>query len=292
MKTLVLLCGAAIGGGLVFSQNAHIGLEDHAGTAQPHVSTAARVGSRHRPYLAVPTLGFVLESETQILPIQGLGSAPTIGGPIPQPEGVSHIYLPPRQHYALVQNSASGSLHVWHLARAHLGAAGEDLLDDIPGFAPLPDNVLFSAGGTAAALFWKESGRFQVLSRLPAKVSTTAYELPSNFSFPSIAAISDDGQLVAVANVAGVLNVVSKESTQSIPLFQSAIALLFVPKTHNLIVSDSRRLLMFAGADSNSAPVIVADSLDANLLAATNDGDCILALDTAQKKLFKIDPAS
>lgn len=294
MKTVLLLCGAAISGSLIFAQNAHLAVEDdHAGTARPDVSAASRGGNRHQPRLAVPTLGFVLEStETQLVPIQGVGSAPTIGSSIPQPEGVSHIYLPPRQHYALVQNSASGSLKVWHLARRHLGASGEDLLDDIPGVATVPDSIVFSAGGSAAALFWKGSGRFQVLSGLPAKISITTFELPTNFGFPPIAAISDDGQLVAAADASGALHVISKEGAQNIPLFQSPGTLLFVPKTHNLIVSDSNRLLMFAGVESNSTPVIVADSLNANLLAATNDGDCVIALDTAQKKLYKIDPTS
>ena len=172
-----------------------------AGTTMPTGGwNANETGSRSALRVSLPTLGFLVDaSGSGLSPIRGTASAPLLGDTIPKPDGVSRIYLPPRQHYALVEQSSSLGLAVWHLAHRHAGASG-DVLDSIPGTLSHPDTLAFSPRGTAAALLSKALAKVQIVVGLPGNGAVKA-ELSTTVIGQVVSiAVSDDGQVLLAAS--------------------------------------------------------------------------------------------
>jgi hypothetical protein len=205
---------------------------------------------------------------------------------------VGAIYLPPRQHYALVEQVSPNSLAIWHLARPHL-AAGKDLLDTISGALAHPDAVAFSPRGGAAALYSNSRAEVQVVTGLPNKPV-----LQSDFSTSSIGtftavALSDDGQVVFAVTSAGQLELASDgKAFRAMPWTYSPLALSFVSGTHDLLLTDARQkdlVLLQQVEAQNSPPVLIGSGLQPDHLAVCAHGDTIVALDTTNQKMWEID---
>jgi hypothetical protein len=197
--------------GLLFGLPSALAAQTPATSVQPggvrtplSAESADRAVSRSKPAVAVPTLGFVADpSGAGVIAIRGIASVAAIGEAIPKPEGVSRIYLPPRQQYALVEQTGPESIALWHLARPPLAAEGNTMLDTITGTLAHPDIVAFSPKGSSAALWSNASGRLQIITGLPGRPATTADISVAEFNHPEQIALSDDGQVVLTADANG-----------------------------------------------------------------------------------------
>lgn len=263
-------------------------LNSSSSQIKPNAVTANR-----KPVIAVPILGYLLDSDgAGLVPIRGVASAPLLGDLVAKPAGVERIYLPPRQHYALVEQSTTGALAIWHLARRHM-AADQDLLDLIPGVSANPDIVAFSPSGKSAALYSSSQTQIQVLTGLPARpVVQTAISAATAGQLTTIA-LSDDGQIVLATNSTGQIELSADgKLLHAVPWTYSLRAASFMSNTHNVLLSDARQrqLLLIQSVEApNSAPAVLGNGLEPDHLAVASDGETILALDTARQMLWQID---
>jgi hypothetical protein len=249
---------------------------------------------RPKPNILVPTLGFLLDpNEGGLVPIHGIASAPVVGLLIPKPDGAGRIYLPPRQHYALVEQATPEALAVWHLARRHVLADGNtEVLDAIPGAQTHPDLVAFSPRATAAVLYSGARSRLQIISGLPGQPVIQA-DVTANSPALTNMALSDDGKIVVALSSTHQIEVLSDGKVlRTMPSIYSPLAFSFVPNSHNLLLSDSQQgqLLLIPEAEiASSSPTFLGNRLQPDCLGATSDGATLLALDTKRRELWEID---
>ena len=287
MRVLVfgLICGLIAG----LAQAQRAAVQPQRVKPLPGESVLKQNAAVARSTVFAPVLGFLPDPNgAGLVPILGIASSPSPGETLPEPAGVTRIFLPPRQHYALVEKSIGG-LAVWHLASRHI-AEGKDLLDTISGAFTTPDMVVFSATGTSAVLYSEALGQLQVVTGLPgrARIGYTA-SIPS--VTPLALAVSDDGALGVAADSAGQLRLFSADSaTRLLPLSYAPLAFLFIPKTHDLVISDSekKQLLLVRDLEVGSAPTVIANGIQANLLAGTSEGEIVLAADVTANRLWII----
>jgi hypothetical protein len=108
--------------------------------------------------------------------------------------------------------------------------------------------------------------------------------------------VSDDGAVV-VAELADGSAFTSKGGGgwQSLAGAYGARQMLFVPKTHDLVVSDVARrmvLVLPAVGEAASSARLLAQSIEADRLAFTKEGDQLMAASSSQGKLWAIDVKS
>jgi hypothetical protein len=109
--------------------------------------------------LSGPVAGFVFDGAGRVLrPIQGIPGASLLGDPMSFGFDLAAVYVSPRQDSALVVG-ADQSLHFFGI---NAGATTEISLGGLTG---VPQSVVFSPSGTAAALF--ALGKVRVLTGLP-----------------------------------------------------------------------------------------------------------------------------
>jgi len=291
----VIFCGL-LGAALLSAQVSTTSIRPAAvaGNA-PGVASARTTRETRKAAIAAPTLGFLMDSSgTGLVPIDGTPESAALGEEIPKPEGVSRIYLPPRQHYALVEENQTQTMAVWHLARRHV-AAGHEVLDAVAGASGHPDSVAFSPKGTAAALYFSASRSVQVVTGLPGKPVVQPAIAVTAASEPKIFALSDDGQVLAAVDGNGQLELATPATSsqmQATSFVFAPLAMNFVAGTHDLAVSDAqqKQLLLLRQVDAPvSAPAVIGSGLQPDSLASTSDGAAMIALDTAHQNLWQID---
>jgi DNA-binding beta-propeller fold protein YncE len=235
--------------------------------------------------VAPAILGFTQGAgPAEVHPILGVFGAARIGDPLAVPETVTRLYLSSRQHYALAENSG-GPLAVWGLDEA-------DALVAITGAMPNPDLVAFSPRGEAVALYSSASRQLQVIGGMPGSPlikKTPPLESPDTIT---MIAVSDDGNVVVIKDSAGNTQV-SNGETGWRPIYgaYSPLAWSFIPKTHDLIVSDSveKAVFLIEQADSKNAPIVLAEARQPDQLGVTSDGKMLVALDSKRSALWTID---
>lgn len=240
--------------------------------------------------ISLPSLGFLI-STSGLTAIRGTASAPTLGETIAKPSGVTAIYLPPREHYALVQQSSPDALAVWYLARRHVTENG-DVLDGLTGAVPHPDSVVFSPKGAAVALYSSASSTWQIIAGLPGTPSVKGEVSTNGLGQLASVAVSDDGQVLLVVNTSGQMSVSSDGTTvRNLPGFYSPLALTFVATTHDAVISDAqqRQLILLEAVDAQATPHVLGTNLQPDHLATCGDGDVLVALDAAHQQLWEID---
>lgn len=222
---------------------------------------------------------------SELSPILGVFGAARISQPVAIPETVTRLYLSARQHYALVEQNSGGPLAVLGLD------AGNEGLVAIAGALPHPDLVTFSPRGEAVALYSSASGQIQIISGMPNNIAikkTLPFESPVTIT---MIALSDDANLVVIKDSGGSVQISSGETSWR-PLYgaYSPVAWSFVPKTHDLIVSDLQENAVFLikQADSSNARVVLAENCRPDQLATTSNGDALVALDSRRSTLWAI----
>jgi hypothetical protein len=237
--------------------------------------------------MGVPILGYIAgPGALELHMIVGTAKAAQLGDPIALPSGVKHMFVPPRQHYLLLESKASESLAVWSPMS---GASDETPL---PGALAHPDSVAFSARGDAAVLYSNSADQLQSVTGLPAEPSVASWPAIRKFGEAASFAVSDDGAVIVVtlADKTAIASSLGGE-WQSLPQASNAHAVLFVPHTHDIIVSDTSQqtLTLVANVTSQTQSVrLVAHHVAADRLAFTKEGTVLLAASSAQSKLWTV----
>jgi hypothetical protein len=167
-----------------------------------------------------------------------------------------------------------------------------DGLVPIVGALPHPDLVAFSPRGDSAALYDSASRQLQIIGGMPNKTfikKTPPLESPLAIT---MIALSDDASVVVTKNSAGDLQISNDDSTWR-PLYGAYVPLAwsFIPKTHDLIISDSQENAVFLieQADSKNARAVLVENCLPNQLAMTSAGETLAGLDSRQSILWTID---
>jgi hypothetical protein len=153
--------------------------------------------------------------------------------------------------------------------------------------------VAFSARGDAAAFYAKSGDHLQVISGLPAEPAVA--ELPGTGKWGEAVsfAVSDDGAVVVASLVDGsALVSVHAGDWQRMPAAYGARAVLFVARTHNLVVSDAAQqtlTLVTNVGERTQAARILAHHAAADRLAVTREGTVLLAASLSQGKVWMVD---
>jgi hypothetical protein len=241
-----------------------------------------------------PLLGFADEyvstGAASLYPVLGSASRPRFGSSLALPVGAHKLYLPPLQRYALVEDSADGPIAVWTLRNA-AAASADHAAVAISGVMAHPDLVAFSPGGGAAALYSASGGRLQVIGDLPAQPHIMR-ELSTEGRAASALALTDDG-LLLVVQFGDPMPFYSREgnSWQAVSTGVRPRAWAFLPRSHDLIVSDSgqNEIVLLPGVSDAPIPErILASDAAADQLAATSDGDEIVAASSSTGTVWEI----
>lgn len=285
---LLLLALISSGAGS-FGQNAAVTIQ-----SAPQ-SQFVPISARTKPAIGVPTLGFVLAADgSGLTPLHGPFSAPFAGETIPTPVGVERIFLPPRQHYAVVEQSSPNFMSIWHLAVRSSG--DRDFVTPIAGIAAHADLVAFSPTGKAAVFYYAGKEQVQVITGLP---GMPAVQKPISAHLSAQVTnllVSDDGQIAVGITANGQIALSSHGAPMwSMPWTYVSRTASFISNNHNLLISDARQkqLVLLENVDAqNSSPVVIGSGLEPDHLAICSHGDSVIALDSIHQKLWQIDSVS
>jgi len=104
-------------------------------------------------------------------------------------------------------------------------------------------------------------------------------------------ALSDDAKVVVTKDSMGDLEMASGDTNWR-PFYggSSPLAWSFVPKTHDMVISDSagNAVFLIEQADSKNARVLLAAACRPDQLAVTGSGEMLVALDSSRSALWTI----
>lgn len=253
------------------------GAQTPAISIRPNPAVSALVGTR----TGVPILGYIAgPGPLELRPIEGTLKGAQLGADVALPAATKRFFVPPREHYVLLESSATDSLSVWSPAKGSVTNTGA---------LTHPDVVAFSGRGEAAVLYARTSDCLQVISGLPAEPKVASLQGLGQLGGAASFAVSDDGAVVVVMLGDGTaLTSSGAEGWQRLPNAFGARALLFVPNTHNLVISDPAQQTLTL-LPSLGSTRILAQGIQADRLAFTKEGDVLLAASSAQGKLWTVD---
>ncbi len=246
--------------------------------------------ARRAPSIGMPIVGYVMgPGPVDIRPILGTVASAHAGDLLRVPEGAARLYLPPKQRYALVEQSSEQSIAVWPLGKASL--AGEDLVRPISGALRRAALVAFSPRAESAVLYSRDSDRLQVISGLPFKPSVVRQISTINLGELSMIAVTDDATLVVAGLADGVLMSSSDGARwRPLPAGYTPQAWSFVPNTHDLVISDTtQKLIVLLPNAAHRAASILAEEVRADRLVLTRDGQLVVAADSINGNLWAIE---
>ncbi len=254
---------------------------------------AAIVKHNTLPAAAVPVAGYVVEAGTvQIRPILGTAGKARLGDPIPAPADASHLYLPPRQQYALVETTSDRPIAVWNLLETVRKGLPPQAVS-LAGAMAHADLVAFGPRGDAAVLYSKDSGRLEIITDLRAKPAVRELSL-AGFREVMQLALSDDGLMLA-AQLSDTRLIYSSQGSHWQPLSgeYSPAAWSFVPNTHDLAIADPLQstIALYREFDGSLHLSSVQD-IHADRLSFTKDGFEMLAGSSSDGTLWSVHLAS
>ncbi|MBZ5591124.1 MAG: hypothetical protein LAP39_02740 [Acidobacteriia bacterium] len=240
-----------------------------------------------------PRLGFVFDHATKsIRPILGIPGAATMGQPLESGLDLRKIAISPAQDYVLATEGEHNQVVVLATGQATLVPAV------VEGADRGPDQLAISAGGKAAALYYKGNNHVQLISGLPGAPKISARLYLSAGQTPSTLAVSDDGQTL-LAGVAGTVYWVSPSG--EVPLLKGLqkIVSISLDSNHTALVADGignqiHRLRNVTGAvepdvvagpkEGIAAPVAAVLSHDGKRAFVANSKSGVVAILDLQTK--------
>jgi hypothetical protein len=211
--------------------------------------------------MQTPVLGFVYGADRgELRPILGLPGASVFGGPLPVPLGVTSVYFPPGQNYALIEQRSGEFIGLMTFQGANEGS-----VIAICGAISQPDIVSFSPSGNTGALYSKAEGRLQVITGLPGSPEVARIiprdNLPDEVRF---LALADDGVTLLEGTVHGAVYLLPEDGS---PRFLHSAGdlegLVFVPGKSDVVVYDREAGTAFLLQEVNttSSYVVLAEGL-------------------------------
>jgi len=270
-----------------------ISISPHVPAKLPGPKLAPTHQEKHLPTAGRPILGYALSPDaTSVQAIYGTVKAPQMGDMVSLPTVVKQVYLPQRQHFALLEQTSGESVAVWPL---HHAFANNENSDPVPvkGAMAHPDSVTFSPRGDSAVLYSRSTASLQLLSHLPLEPSLTTELGVASYGTPVQIAVSDDAAVVVVKWADG-NSAFSLNGSAWRPLATSfnPQAWTFIPGTHDLAISDIAQkalVLLPAISEVSSASHVLAQGFQADRLAATKSGGQLIAANAATGQLWTIE---
>lgn len=235
--------------------------------------------------LSGPRLGLVFDRAAgDLRPIGGIPGAAITGEPLQLGFLIARAEISPAQDAALVVTKGRGS------AVALVRAVGSDwVAASLDGVAPAPDSMVFSAGGSAAALYYA-AGRVQIVTGLPAAPSVAAQLDVSSLPAPVTAmAVDDAGSFLLIAagqaESVSLYRVPAGSTPSPLGSFRSVSSVRLFGAGRQALVTDTLAATVYQVADPAGAAVVqvVASERDGiqGLVAAETDaaGQRVFAAD-------------
>ena len=274
------LAGAQTPGISIRATTAGLGLRSGGPGSGPAMGAA--------PRMSAPVLGYIVgPGPLDLRVIAGTAKTAQIGGRVAVPVGAKHLFVPPREHYLLLESSAAEPLALW------LPTKSDAERTPLPGAMAHPDNVSFSARGDSMALYAKGGDRLQIVTGLPAEPTVAAHSGIGKLGEVAVFAVSDDGSVLVASLLDGTAIISLRGAEwQRLPAAYGARAILFVPRTQNLVVSDSAQqtvTLVSNVGETSQATRVLAHNVAAERLAFTKEGTVLLAASLSQSKVWTFD---
>ena len=179
-----------------------------------------------------PRMGFVFDHAARsVRPILGIPGAATLGKPVESGLDLRKIAISPMQDYLLATEGEHNQVVVLATSRAPLVAVA------VQGADRGPDQLSISAGGTAAALYYKGGNHVLVITGLPAAPRISERLYLSAGQAPSALAISDDGQTL-LAGIADSVYWVSPSGEVPVLRGLHKIVSIALGSNHTALVAD------------------------------------------------------
>jgi hypothetical protein len=231
--------------------------------------------------VAGPTSGLVFDQAAGALrPIQGVPGGATLGNGILLSYPVNWLVVAPRLDSAVVA-AQDGSLHFLNLA------AGSVSELPLPGITQVPNGVVYSPSGTAAALLYRRQA--QVVTgfpgspaagkTMPLEAAFDSRDLTSTRSFIGTLALSDDGAVLLEAS-GGTVRLAGATGRSRLI---SGVMTAFAPGGHDAAVADGAGVTLVRDVDGSAQSTVLAtDGLAQPVgLAFSADGTTVFAAGSA-----------
>ncbi len=236
-----------------------------------------------------PTLGYLFDSSSKSLrPLSGIPGAASLESGLAVSSKLELASISPNRKFALatIKDGEHALLIRW---------IGNDATSsELDGAPAIADQIAFSASGDTAAIWTRETHTIQVWKALPDQPSLYKEIDAADLS---ALAVSDDGDVVAVANDAALV-LAGSGRTLAAGKFSS---LSFLPGTHDLaaadqsldqislirrVDSDPESAQLATGQDGVSQPIALAFSADARKLIVANlRGQSVLSIDLESRAI-------
>ena len=239
------------------------------------------------PSLGGPSLGLVFDSAARSLrPISGIPGAATTGAPLPVGIAIARAEISPAQNAALVVATRGSAVS---LVRA---VGGDWVVAALDGIAPAPAKMVFSASGSAAALYYT-AGQVRILTGLTGTPVMGGEIDVSSLPAPVTAlAVDDAGSYLLLAagpaEAVSLYRVTASAEASLLGSFRSVAAVRLFNRDQQALVTDTvagavyriadptgtAALETVAGAGDGIQGLVAAetDAAGQRLFAATSDG--------------------
>lgn len=235
-----------------------------------------------------PILGYVVrDGGRELETIAGKFNVARLGDQIPVPSNTSHVYLPPRQLFAMVEKTSDQPMQIWALSAAGtFKQAGLELT----GVTAHPDMVAFSPRGTAALVYSQANSSLQPVTQLPAEPALGKQLTIPGSGMPISMAISDDGRSVVAALPDGrVIRSGNGAGWTNLAVSLTPKAWTFDPNSHDLVISDVSRKLIALVPEASGDLRILDQNVEADQLAFTKGGEQLVAGSSREHQIWAIE---
>jgi hypothetical protein len=240
---------------------------------------------------AAPVLGYVVDADGWVHKMPGLAGASWLTGRLDFGVRLTAGVVSPRQNYILGLAVPDGRAVLLPVA-AGQGDGQPGTARPLGGVDPGAERVVLSPGGTAAAFYFMQAARLEIVTGLPDAPALSGSLDLSSLPGPAAAlAISDDGSLVLASASSSAGAVVFAFSAQAPPRLLlnggDFPAIVFLPHSPDAILADRLRnalyrirdaagsgevILLASEGGGVSAPVSVAASADGSRFFVANSG--------------------
>lgn len=246
--------------------------------------------------LPPPVLGFVFDPVAESLrPIQGIPGASTLGAPLQITLPVTDAKIAPGQDFAL---AIFGSERVPAVLR--LGSGDAAAMRGIDGTLPAPTGVFLSPSGTAAALYYQDKRKVQVLAGLPSFPSVVREMVVSHLPLELTAlSISDDAEALLLGFSewgAGSVFLLTADGVEQFVLgLGQASAIAFLANSRNALVADGGEDKIYMVRESGGAieTFVIADERDGlsgpTGLVVAGDNRWVFAVNSERGVIVRLD---
>jgi DNA-binding beta-propeller fold protein YncE len=206
-----------------------------------------------------PQLGFVFDgAHKEVRPILGIPGAAVLGEPLEVGVELRSVAISPLQNYVMAVEGEHNQVVVFavgHSPVTSVAVHGADLG---------PDQMVLSPSGQAAALYYKDKDRIEVVGGLPAAPKVASELYLSAGQSPSAIAVSDDGRTVLAA-VGGTVFHLTAGSEVPVLTELGNVTAMTIPATGTAFVADS-------GQNQIHRIRGIGGSMETDVIAGPHDG--------------------